>query len=113
MVEKRFEVQLTAGATNDLETIHAYLAERRSIEDADRLLDEFTGAIRTLERFPLRGAIPKELDALGVREFRQILLQPYRLIYHVAGNKVFILIIADGRRDMQALLERRLLGRSM
>jgi toxin ParE1/3/4 len=29
----------------------------------------------------------------------------------VAGRKVFILLIADGRRDMQSLLERRLLGR--
>lgn len=48
---------------------------------------------------------------MGVREFWQILLDWYRLIYRVIGSKVVILIIAGGRRDMQALFERRLLGR--
>jgi len=111
MAKARFAVELTYGAENDLEQIHAYLAEHRSIEDADALLDEFIDVIESLESFPLRGAIPKELGALGIREFRQLLLRQYRVIYRVAGAKVFILIIADGRRDMQALLERRLLGR--
>ena len=47
---------------------------------------------------------------LGIRDFRQILLPPYRLIYRVMDGTVFILLIADGRRDVQALLERRLLS---
>ncbi|HEY6815980.1 MAG TPA: type II toxin-antitoxin system RelE/ParE family toxin [Croceibacterium sp.] len=111
MTAERYDVELTQGAEDDLEAIHGYLAEHRSPDDADALLDAFLAAIETLERHPLRGGVPKELDALGIREFRQILLQPYRLIYRVAGSKVFILLIADGRRDMQALLERRLLGR--
>lgn len=32
------------------------------------------------------------------------------MIYRVIGRQVFIYLIADGRRDMQALLQRRLLG---
>ncbi|NBS83035.1 MAG: type II toxin-antitoxin system RelE/ParE family toxin, partial [Betaproteobacteria bacterium] len=35
---------------------------------------------------------------------------PYRVIYRVADNKVIIYLIVDGRRDMQAVLARRLLG---
>jgi toxin ParE1/3/4 len=54
--------------------------------------------------------VPKELDALGIREFRQILVESYRLIYRLSGKIVFVMVIADGRRDMQALLERRLLS---
>lgn len=108
---QRFDVELTRGAEDDLEAIYDYLAEQRSAEDAEALLDTFLEKIATLERFPSRGAIPKELEALGIREFRQLLLAPCRLIYRVAGGTVFILLIADGRRDMQALLERRLLGR--
>ncbi|QKR98308.1 type II toxin-antitoxin system RelE/ParE family toxin [Sphingomonas sp. CL5.1] len=111
MADRRFEVELTEGAERDLETIHAWLAEHRSPDDAEALLDSFLDKVQTLERFPLRGAVPRELDALGIREFRQILLTPYRLIYRVAGETVFILVIADGRRDMQALLEHRLLTR--
>jgi toxin ParE1/3/4 len=111
MADERFEVELTQGAEHDLEAIHRYLAENRSADDADALLDAFLGKIDALERFPLRGSVPKELEALGIREFRQILLDSFRLIYRVAGSKVVILLIADAWRNMQALLERRLLGR--
>ncbi len=111
METERFGVELTQGAEDDLEAVYDYLVENRSVGEAEKLLEAFLGAVDTLEHFPLRGGVPKELDALGIREFRQILLAPYRLIYRVAGTKVIIMVIADGRRDMQALLERRLLSR--
>jgi toxin ParE1/3/4 len=108
---KRYAVELTQGAEDDLEAIHAWLAKHRSPDDADALLDRFMEAIATLERFPERDSVPQELEALGIREFRQLLLAPYRLIYRVAADMVYVLVIADGRRDMQTLLERRLLQR--
>jgi toxin ParE1/3/4 len=109
----RYVVELTEGAEQDLETLHAYVAEHRSGEEADTLLDNLLAKIELLEHYPDRGNVPKELDALGMREFRQILLSPYRLIYRVVDDRVFIMVIVDGRRDMAALLEQRLLGRSM
>ena len=104
-----FDVRLTRGAEIDLEALLGFVKDNRSAEQADVLLDRLA-AIETLETFPLRGSVPKELDALGIREFRQILVEPYRLIYRLSGKTVFVMVIADGRRDMQALLERRLLG---
>jgi len=50
------------------------------------------------------------LLALGIREYRQSLFKPYRVIYRVIGQRVYIYLIVDGRRDMQALLARRLLA---
>jgi toxin ParE1/3/4 len=50
-------------------------------------------------------------DLFQNRDFRQLGLAPYRIIYRVIAQEVFVLLIADGRRDMQGLLERRLLGR--
>lgn len=105
-----FDVRLTRAAEIDLEALHGYMKDNRSGERADALLDQLLAAIETLETFPLRGSVPKEIDALGIREFRQILVEPYRLIYRVGVNTVFVMVIADGRRDMQALLERRLLA---
>ena len=105
-----FGVRLTRGAEIDLEALHNFMKDNRSAEQADALLDRLLAAIETLETFPLRGSVPKELDVLGIREFRQILVEPYRLIYRVGGKTVFAMVIADGRRDMQTLLERRLLG---
>lgn len=111
MAGKRFEVELTRGAEQDLESIVRYVTENGSPDIAEELLDALLAKVEALEQFPLRGAIPKELSDLGIKEYRQLLLKPYRLIYRIGGNKVFILVIADGRRDMQALLQRRLLGR--
>lgn len=111
MTGRRFEVELTQGAEDDLEAILDYLAEHRSMDAAESLLNAFVETIATLERYPDRGSVPKELEALGVREFRQIVLDPHRLVCRIIGGKVVILVIADSRRDMQALLERRLLGR--
>jgi toxin ParE1/3/4 len=111
MVVVRYEVRLTRGAEDDLEALVAYVAASRAPAEAVALLDKLLEKIETLESFPERGAIPKELEALGISEFRQTLVPPYRLIYRVVARKVFVAVIADGRRDMQALLERRLLGR--
>ena len=63
-----------------------------------------------LSEFPDRGTHPKELLALGIREYREVFFKRYRIIYRVMVKNVYVLLIADGRRDMQTLLERRLLG---
>ena len=105
-----FDVRLTRGAENDLEALYDYIQANHSTEQADALLDRILVAVESLEGFALRGSVPKELDALGIREFRQTLVDPYRLIYRIVGKTAFVSVIADGRRDMQALLERRLLG---
>ena len=59
---------------------------------------------------PERGSYPRELLDLGIKDYRQVVFKPYRLIYRVMGRDVVVFVIADGRRDMQSLLTRRLLG---
>ena len=56
-----------------------------------------------------RGGWPKKLLDIGIREYREVLFKPYRIIYRVMNENVYVLVIADGRRDMRTLLERRLL----
>ncbi|MBI5121390.1 MAG: type II toxin-antitoxin system RelE/ParE family toxin [Rhodospirillales bacterium] len=106
----RFDVRLTAGAQRDLEDLHAYLARHDSPANAERLLDQVLDIAESLAEAPERGAIPGELAALGIQDYRQLFFKPYRIIYRVIGKTVFIYLIADGRRDMRTLLERRLVG---
>ncbi|MCC6194186.1 MAG: type II toxin-antitoxin system RelE/ParE family toxin [Burkholderiales bacterium] len=106
----RYEVLLTHGAELDLESIHDYIAEFDSVAHADRVLDRLLKVADSLTRFPERGGYPKELLALGIREYRQTSFKPYRVIYRVVGTRVIIVLIVDGRRDMQSVLARRLLG---
>jgi toxin ParE1/3/4 len=106
----RFEVLLTEGAERDLEAIYDYIEKFDSAKSADYVLDKLLETAERLGQFPERGRYPPELLALGIREYRQTYSKPYRLVYRVIGKQVIIYLIADGRRDMQSLLSRRLLG---
>jgi toxin ParE1/3/4 len=106
----RFEVLLTKGAEQDLEAIHDYISEFDCVANADYVLDQLMVAVENLSRFPERGSYPKELVCLGIKEYRQTVFKPYRVIYRVTGSQVIIFMIVDGRRDLQSALTRRLLG---
>jgi toxin ParE1/3/4 len=109
-VPPRYQVRLTLGAEMDLESLYRHAVEHRSLAQAEDLLDTLSAAIGTLEAHPHRGAAPMELAALGIRDYRQLVVSPYRVIYRVIDAAVYVFVIADGRRDIQALLERRLLN---
>ena len=73
------------------------------------MLDRIEEVVEGLATFPERGSYPKELLSLGIRDYRQTFLKPYRVIYRIVGQRVYVYLIVDGRRDMEALLARRLL----
>ncbi|WP_234197170.1 type II toxin-antitoxin system RelE/ParE family toxin [Pseudacidovorax sp. NFM-22] len=108
---KGFQVLLTRGAEQDLESLYDYVAEADSVANARRLLDRITATLDGLAHMPERGSHPRELLSLGIKAYRQVLFKPYRIVYQVLDHRVVVHLIADGRRDMQTLLARRLLGR--
>jgi len=105
-----YEVLLTADAVGDLEEILGWIASHDAPAKADAVHGRIAAAVTGLATFPDRGAHPRELLALGIRDYRETFFKPYRIIYRVEGKRVYVYLIADGRRDMQSLLERRLLG---
>ena len=105
-----FEVLLTEGAEQDLEAIHGYLSEFDCVANGNYVLDELIKIVESLSTFPERGSYPKELVSVGIKEYSQTFFKPYRVIYRVIGSQVIIYLIADGHRDMQSVLARRLLG---
>ena len=102
-------VLLTDDAVHDLDELYDFIARHDAPEKADYVLEQIEKAFVSLSASPERGAYPKELLAVGIREYREIFFKPYRIIYRVIDKNVYVLLIADGRRDMQTLLQRRLL----
>ncbi len=105
----RVEVLLTENANHDLEEIYNYIAEHDSLGSAENLPNRIADVFGSLGNHPDRGSYPKELSALGIREYRQVFFKPYRIIYRVVAKRVYVYLIADGGRDFQSLLARRLL----
>lgn len=109
---KRFTIVVEPGAEDDLNAISEYIAAHDSVDRAIDITSRIARSFDALETLPNRGSYPKELLAYGNRDYREIYFKPYRIVYRVLEEKglVVIVLIADGRRDMQALLTRRLLG---
>ena len=105
-----YQVLLTRGAEEDLESIYDYISQFDCVANADYVLDQVMEIAQSLAHMPERGSYPKELLALGIKEYRQVFFKPYRLIYRVMDDQVIVYLFFYFFLDMQAVLGRRLLG---
>ncbi len=103
------EVILSEPALADLLDINDYYLCEVSDRVAGKIIDSLETAVNNLAEFPERGSIPKELLSLGIRQYRQVIEKPYRIIYETFADKIVVHAILDGRRDMQTLLMQRIL----
>ena len=76
---------------------------------ADYVRGQIQDAFQSLSEYPQRWNYPRELLEIGIRDYQKSFFKPYRTIYRVIEHTVYVLVIADGRRDIQGLLQRRLL----
>lgn len=106
---KHYRVRLTEEAEQDLIDLYRYSVLHDSVENADYVLGQLESLCSRLTELPERGHFPPELDRIGVTNYREVNFKPYRVIYEVIRQEVFIHCILDGRRDIPALLERRLI----
>lgn len=107
-----FRVLLTEDAALDLAEIHDDIALRDSTEKAEYVLGQLRAVIESVAELPERGAYPKELLVLGIRDYRETFFKPYRILYRVINDCVYVYLIVDGRRDLNGLLQRRLVRSS-
>ncbi len=106
---KKYQVKLTSEAEQDIEYIYDYIAKKDTLQNAEYVLDNLESLILSLDENPERGHYPQELRIQGIKEFREVLLKPYRAIYEITGHTVIVHLCVDGRRDMVSLLEQRIL----
>lgn len=107
---KTYRVYLAKEAEEDLINLYSYIAKTDSPKKAEAVLDRLEALCTSLSRFPLRGRVSPELARIQVHTYREIVLTPYRIIYQIVHRDVYIHGVLDGRRNMQELLERRLLS---
>ncbi len=106
---RRYRVVLAGDAERDIEDIYRYIASQESASRADAVLRDLEAAYERLAGMPDRGNAPRELHAIGLVEFRETHIGPYRMVYRVVARSVIVYCVFDGRRDIQSLLQRRLL----
>ena len=103
----KYKIFLTAGASGDIVEIWRYIALNDSVSAADRIKEALRKTIEELVAMPQRGHVPPELERIGVCGYHEVHYKPYRIIYFIREDEVFVIAVFDGRRDIQEVLVRR------
>jgi plasmid stabilization system protein ParE len=111
VAERRFRVVWAEAAARDLEELVAFIAED-STQSAAQVLGKLRAKAASLESVPTRGRVVPELSRFGMGSWRELVVKPYRIVYRVSGDRVTVLALLDGRRDLEDLLLERLLRTS-
>jgi plasmid stabilization system protein ParE len=102
-------------------TVHWTDRARRDIIDIGRFIARdspvtaraIAGRLRrrgdSLDEQVERGRVVPELARYGVTVVRELIDAPWRLVYRVEGEHVFVLAVLDGRRDLEDILLARML----
>ncbi len=106
---RKYKVLIDPQAKQDLKEIFIYVAVNDNISSANKLLDSLENTCYKLEKFPERGHIPEELRLTGIKRYLEILYKPYRIIYEIDNDQIYVHSVLDGRRNIQEILNERLL----
>lgn len=99
-----FRVRTLKRATNDVLEIRDYV-RRDAPETADRVVDQVFDAIASLERFPERGARPRD-ERLRRLRFRFLVCNPYLVFYKVDASRRLVRVyrVLHARRAYDGVL---------
>jgi toxin ParE1/3/4 len=100
------QVIWTEQAKTDLEEIVLYIA-RNSIEIAEIKYNELKLATMKLIDFPKSGRVIPELEEQNIFTYRELIVSPWRIMYKVDAERIYILAILDGRRNIEDILLKR------
>ena len=94
-------VDVSHRARSDIFDIHSYISEQ-SPTSADRILVRFSQRFDELREFPLLGRDRSELGP----SLRGLLIEGYIAFYVVEPERVVIVRVIDGRRDIEREISR-------
>ena len=93
---KKYQVNLTRHAQDDLEKIYYYIADE-SINSAVNFVLQLEKKVYSLEDFPDRNPFIPENEFFGT-DYRHLIYKKYRIIYRIVEKSVYILRIFHGAK---------------
>ena len=102
-----YSVLWTDTAQRDLESIVDYIA-KDSLPNAMVVLDSLEERASALATNPEQWRNVPELRSLDLHQYRELIEHPWRILYRVEENRVLVVAVLDGRRELHSLLIDRL-----
>lgn len=103
MTKGTYQVFWTQTAQQDLKRIIEYIAADSEIQ-ARRVYLNIKQKADNLRQMPLQGRIVPELRYFSILTYRELISPPWRIIYKTEENKVWVLAVIDGRRNVEDIL---------
>jgi toxin ParE1/3/4 len=107
MIEKYF-IKWAAPARDDLDEIIEYIAQTNMLY-AIKILDKIELAVKKLDIAPKRGRIVPELERHGYILYREITVDYWRIMYKIENDIVYIMIVIDGRRNIEDIILKKIM----
>lgn len=101
------KVVWTEVAVRDLEEILTFIS-LDSPDNARAVVSRLRESVQKLNAFPARGRVVPEFLDVGIQAWRELVVQPYRIVYRIEDQRIFIELIFDSRRDAESVLFDRL-----
>ena len=106
-MSKTYKINWANIAENDLIDIIEYISIDRPA-NALKILQEIKKMASSLHCLPERGRVVPELQDQGIPIYREIVIPPWRIIYRISDNDVYVLTVLDARRNVEDILLKRL-----
>jgi toxin ParE1/3/4 len=107
-MNKKYKVEWASVAEADLKQIIDYVAAD-SPGNALQILKTVRQRASSLYMFPERGRIVPELQSQGINIYRELIVAPWRIVYRISDDAVFVLTVIDSRQNVEDILLNRLL----
>ena len=107
-MRRKFRVVWAGPAHLDLVEIAEFIAEDIPAT-AREVVRRIREKILKLHFEPERGRVVPELSGQGITKFRELIVSPWRVLYQIDGRMVFVVLVVDGRRNLEDVLFKRLL----
>lgn len=108
-MKKTYSIRWSEAAERDLRGIIEYIA-KDSPSRAYEALTNIKEKASNLHSFPGRGRIVPELQDQGITQYRELIVAPWRIIYRISEDSVYVLSVLDSRQNVEDILLKRLLG---
>ncbi len=109
-MNSKYKIVWTSVAENDLRNIIEYISAENP-QNALNILTKIKKKASNLYTLPERGRVVPGLQDQGIFQYRELIVEPWRLIYRIAEQEIFVLSVIDSRQNVEDILLNRLINR--
>jgi len=105
---KTYKVFWSESAEDGLKSIIEYIYSDNPTAARENL-KKIRSKASSLCSFPQRERTPPELEEQGILQYRELVIPPWRVIYRISEERVYVLSVIDSRRNVEDVLFEKLI----